>query len=110
MTRSVCPATTIAAPIDRVWALLTNPASYDDWWDATADRIVPSGPAVPGQVVYAHASFLGIPRPSLPITVEHIDPAKHRIDLTARRPLGITSHNHLACAVVTEDTTWLQFG
>lgn len=110
MTQSVCPAATIAAPLDTVWALITNAAVYDSWWDATADRIVPEGPAVPGQVVYAHASLLGIIHPTVTVTVERVDAEKHRIDLTTRLPLGITAHNHLACAAVAQDTTWLQFG
>lgn len=44
------------------------------------------------------------------VTVEQVDPAKHRIDLTTRLPLGITVHNHIVCAPSTQDTTWLQFG
>lgn len=34
MSMSVCPIAVVAAPIERVWALLANPSSYDLWWDA----------------------------------------------------------------------------
>ena len=59
MTVSVCPIAVIAAPLERVWALLENPSSYDLWWDAQTDAIVPEGPATPGQTVYAHTSACG---------------------------------------------------
>ncbi len=110
MTKSVCPTANIAAPIECVWALLATPASYSDWWDATTERIVPDGPAAPGQIIYAGADALGLLHLPVIVTVEHVDAAKHHIDLTTRLPLGITAHNHLACAPITEDTIWLQFG
>lgn len=110
MTKSVCPTDTIAAPIERVWALLTTPASYSDWWDATTERVVPDGPAAPGQIVYAGAHALGLLRLPVTVTVGQVDAATHRIDLTTRLPLGITVHNHIACASIAKDTTWLQFG
>ena len=98
MTKSVCPAASIAAPIGRVWALLTTPASYGDWWDAITERIVPDGPATPCQIVYARAHALGLLHPPVTVTVEQVDTAHHRIDLTTCLPLGITA-----------DTIWLQF-
>ena len=54
MSVSVCPIAIVAAPLEDVWALLTNPSSYDVWWDAQTDAIVPEGPAQPCQTVYAH--------------------------------------------------------
>lgn len=109
MTKSVCPTTNVAAPIERVWALLTTPSSYGDWWDATTERIVPGGRAAPGQVVYAVVHALGLRLP-VTVTVEEVDASRHSIELTTRLPLGITVHNHITCSPVTEDTTWLQFG
>ncbi|HEX8032281.1 MAG TPA: SRPBCC family protein [Ktedonobacterales bacterium] len=110
MTKSVCPTTSIAAPIESVWALLTTPASYGDWWDATTERIVPDGPAAPGQIVYARAHALGMLHLPVTVTVKHVDAANHSIKLTTCLPLGITVHNHIACAPVAKDITWLQFG
>lgn len=110
MTKSVCPTTTIAAPIERIWALLTTPASYGDWWDATTERIAPTGPAVLGQIVYARAHAFALLHLSVTVTIEHVDAANHCLDLTTHLPLGITVHNHITCAPVTQDTTWLQFG
>lgn len=41
MAISTCPVAIIQAPIGKVWALLADPASYDQWWDAHTRRIVP---------------------------------------------------------------------
>ncbi|MGZ3583947.1 MAG: SRPBCC family protein [Ktedonobacterales bacterium] len=110
MTKSVCPTTSVAAPIERVWVLLTTPASYGDWWDATTERIVPDGPAAPGQIVYARAHALGLLHLPVTVTVEQVDAVNHCIKLTTCLPLGITVHNHITCAPVAKATTWLQFG
>jgi hypothetical protein len=51
MSLNVCPATTIAAPIEYVWELISNLTRYSEWADARIERIVPEGPAIPGQVL-----------------------------------------------------------
>jgi hypothetical protein len=56
---TACPAAIVAAPIEDVWAVLADSAAYTTWWDAQTDRIVPAGPAAPGQTVYAHTRALG---------------------------------------------------
>jgi uncharacterized protein YndB with AHSA1/START domain len=53
MAISVCPVTTVAAPVDYVWELLSDFNLYDLWWDARLERIVPEGKAAPGQIAYA---------------------------------------------------------
>jgi hypothetical protein len=109
MTVSVCPIAIIAAPLERVWALLANPSNYDVWWDAQTDAIVPDGPAQPGQIVYAHTYGLGR-RWKITTVVELVDAARHRIQLTTTLPLGIVAHNQLACTAVDGASTRVQFG
>ncbi len=52
MGLNVCPAAVVAAPVENVWKLLTEPALRDEWWDARTDRVVPEGSAAPGQVIH----------------------------------------------------------
>ena len=83
MRVSVCPIAVIVAPLERVWELLANPSSYDSWWDAHTDVIVPEGPDQAGQTVYAHTYALGR-RWNVTTVVEHLDaapphPALHRM-------------------------------
>ena len=109
MSVSVCPITVIAAPLERVWALLANPSSYDLWWDAQTDAIVPEGPAQPGQTVYAHTYALGR-RWNVTTVVELVDAARHRIHLTTTLPFGIVGHNQLVCTAVDDASTRVRFG
>lgn len=109
MSVSVCPIAVIAAPLERVWALLADPSSYDMWWDAQTDAIVPPGPAQPGQTVYAHTHAFGR-RWNVTTVVEQVDATRHSIQLTTALPLGIVGHNRLVCTAVDSATTRVQFG
>ncbi len=109
MPMSVCPAAIVAAPLEEVWALLVQPETYDLWWDAHTERIVPEGPATPGQVVYAWASGLG-KRWEVQAKIEEIDTRKHQIAFTTTLPLGVQAHNRLNCAALDERSCRLQFG
>ena len=40
MTVSVCPIAVVNAPPERIWALLSDPARFDLWWDAHTVTIV----------------------------------------------------------------------
>ena len=109
MTLSVCPIATVHAPIARVWALLSNPASYAEWWDARTERIEPPGPATPGQVIAASAIGMGRRWP-VTLRVVGVDDARHALDLHTKLPLGITLDNHLLCQPIGADTTRVTFG
>ena len=52
MSLTVCPVAVVAAPVESVWELLTEPALRDEWWDARTARVLPEGKASPGQVIY----------------------------------------------------------
>lgn len=109
MSVSVCPIAVVAAPLDRVWAFLSNLSSYDLWWDARTDAIAPGGPAQPGQTVYAHTYDLGWRR-NVTTVVEQVDAARHRIQLTSTLPFGIVGHNQFVCTAVDGASTRVQFG
>ncbi len=109
MSVSVCPMAVIAAPLERVWALLADPASYDLWWDAQTDAIVPEGPARPGQTVYAHTAAFGR-QWQVTTVVEEVDAARHRIRLTTTLPCGLVGHNQLVATAVDGATTRVAFG
>ena len=109
MTLSVCPIATVHAPVERVWALLADPASYAEWWDARTERIEPPGPATPGQVITASAVGLGRRWPVM-LRVVGVDETRHALDLHTALPLGITLDNHLLCQPLDADTTRVTFG
>jgi hypothetical protein len=109
MSVSVCPIAVIAAPLDRVWAMLADPSRYDLWWDAHTDVIVPQGPVQPGQTVYAHTYGFGR-RWTVTTVVEQIDAARHCIQLTTTLPLGIIGHNQLMATAVDGASTRVAFG
>ena len=109
MTVSVCPIAVVHATPERVWALLSQPASYALWWDAETRTIVPAGLAQPGQQIAATSRALGRQWP-VSITVEAVDAARHAIDLTTRLPFGITVHNHIAASPLEGGACRVSFG
>lgn len=109
MTLSVCPIATVQAPVERVWALLSDPASYAEWWNARTERIEPPGPATPGQVIAASAVGLGRRWP-VTLRVVGVDAARHALDLHTALPLGIVLDNHIRCQPLDTETTRLTFG
>ena len=109
MTISVCPIAVVQAPPERVWSLLSEPASYALWWDAETLSIVPAGPAQPGQTINAQTGALGRKWP-VRITVNAVDAARRTIDLTTRLPLGITVANHITVAPLESAASRVTFG
>jgi Polyketide cyclase / dehydrase and lipid transport len=105
----VCPADRVEAPVEVVWGLLMNPATYGDFLDLTVDRVEPTGPAVAGQ------RFVGWTRALcrrwwVDGEVVEVDPAKHRIRFRMKLPLGIISNNHLSCVRTDAASCILRFG
>jgi|SRR5579871_127070 hypothetical protein len=109
MTVSACPIATVAAPLERVWAILMSPESYSTWWDATTEHIEPPGRATPGQVISASSRALGRRWP-VTTTVNAIDHERHALDLTTTLPLGITVHNHILCQPLDGMSCRITFG
>jgi hypothetical protein len=109
MSISVCPITTIGAPVERVWSFLSEPANYALWWDAQTRRIVPEGSAQVGQKIYAQTRALGR-QWDVTVLVEGIEPTNRRIHLKTSLPVGITVHNHITCSAVEHSKSLVSFG
>jgi hypothetical protein len=106
---SVCPVATVAAPVESVWELLSEPALYDAWWDARTERIVPEGKAAPGQTLYAKTSALGR-KLDVTLRVEAVRPEKHQIQLHVVLPFGIINDITITCAAIDATSCSVQFG
>jgi uncharacterized protein YndB with AHSA1/START domain len=106
---NVCPATIVRAPVERVWALLADPAGYDRWWDAHTERIDPPGPARAGQTLHGWSRGFGRRWP-VTATIELVDPERHQIRVRTTLPLGIEARNQIACAPLDASSCRLQFG
>ncbi len=109
MSLNVCPAATVAAPIEYVWDFISNPARYGEWADVRVERIVPDGPAAPGQVVHASSRGLGKTWP-VTLTVTTIDKDKHRIQMDVSLPLGLLLHQTTICTPIDTHSCHVQFG
>jgi hypothetical protein len=94
---TLCPVAVVAAPVDSVWQLLSEPLLYDVWWDARTERIVPEGKASPGQVLFAKTSGLGREAAAVASSRDmRIAPSSARALLT---PLTAEYHHHCILAL-----------
>ncbi len=109
MSLNVCPSATVAAPIEDVWDFISDLARYGEWADACVERIVPEGPATPGQVLYANSRSLGKRWP-ITLTVTAIDPNKHRIQMDVSLPLGLLLHQTTICTPIDAHSCHVQYG
>jgi len=109
MPVNVCPASVVAAPVEVVWELLMQPETYDQWSDAHVTRIVPEGPATPGQVLSAWTIAFG-KRWDVSLEIKEVWAEKHEIVLDTGLPLGVRGLNHISCAAIDERSCRLQFG
>ena len=106
---SVCPSATIRAPIERVWELLTTPASYDTWIDGRVERADPPGPARPGQLIEVSAGAAGL-RFRVRFRVTAVDGADHVFEFDGWLPFKITMHERISMAPVGEGLVRVQYG
>lgn len=109
MSLTVCPVATVAAPLEVVWEILTQPAHYSAWADAQLQSIEPAGPAVVGQTVHFTSQALGRTWPVV-FTVEDVNPEKHQMSLHAVFPLGLQIKPHISCTSLNATTTLLRYG
>ena len=106
---NVCPITTVNAPVERVWAFLSEPANYALWWDAQTRLILPEGHAQAGQKIHAQSKALGRLW-DVSILVNGVDDSKRQIELTTVLPFGITVHNHISCTPIDHTNSRVIFG
>jgi len=106
---AICPSAVVAAPVENVWELLSEPALYDVWWNARTERIVPEGPATPGQTLYAKTSALGRTW-DVTLRVDAVNRDLHQVQLRITLPLGIVNHATITTTAIDDATSRLQFG
>ncbi len=109
MGLTVCPADTVAAPVEVVWEILIQPAYYSTWADAQLQHIEPEGPAVVGQTIHFTSRELGIKWPIV-FKVEKVNAEKHQLGLYAVLPLGLRMRPHISCTAIDATTSRLQYG
>ena len=91
-----CPTEIVNAPIDVVWALLTTPERWGDFYDIRDVRADPPGHAVVGQKCRGESG----PRIfHFAVRFEYleIDEAKHRLVVDVTLPLGMRVREDLDC-------------
>ena len=109
MGLSVCPIATVAAPIEIVWELVSNPSRWDEWADAKTERIVPEGPASPGQVVSVTSRALGRTW-CVSFRIEQVNPDKHQLLSLVTFPLWIMLHETIICTSTNATSCRVQYG
>jgi len=108
MSLNVCPAASVAAPLDVVWELI-QPAHFSEWIDGEVERIMPAGPAVVGQVVSLRSKAFSRNWQAT-LTIESIDPEAHQLGMQGTFPFGIHMIEHISCARLNEVTCRVQYG
>ncbi|HVC35029.1 MAG TPA: SRPBCC family protein [Chloroflexota bacterium] len=109
MPISTCPIAQVAAPLETVWTLLSDPSRYGEWWSARTEGIEPGGAASVGQVIHASTRALWRRWPVV-IRVLGVDASRHALVLHTALPLGIGVRNHIVCAALEGANCRLTFG
>jgi hypothetical protein len=91
-----------------VWQVISTPARYGEWVDATVVAVLPTGPAAAGQHIELITPFLGR---QLPISIDVLGvDADHRwIDLRVQLPFGVTNDEHLTLSEWKAGGTLVRF-
>ncbi|MBV9688751.1 MAG: SRPBCC family protein [Ktedonobacteraceae bacterium] len=109
MGLNVCPAAIVAAPIEIVWALVSNPSRWDEWADVKTVRIVPEGLASPGQMIYVTSRALGRTW-HISFKIEQVNPDKHQLRSLVALPLGMRLYDSIICTPIGARSCRVQYG
>lgn len=110
MAVSVCPMDVVAAPLEEVWAILMDSASYGEWSDLEHPTITPPGPTAPGQVLESSTSELGLTFRAR-LVVREVDAVQHRVGFDVDLiPLGIHNAASITATRVDGQTTRVAYG
>lgn len=94
-----CPTDIIAAPLDIVWKILTDPAGWDRFYDLRVHHVDPPGPAASGQRLIGESGPRWL-RLGIMFAFTRIDAIRHEMEFDGRLPLGITVHESLNCVAL----------
>jgi hypothetical protein len=91
----------VDAPVDTVWALLTDPAGWSSFYDLRVTRVEPPGPARVGQRVFGESGprWLHL---VVTLTYTAIDVSERSLRLEIQMPLGITVREELSCSPISD--------
>jgi hypothetical protein len=102
MSYASCPTAIVNAPVDIVWALLTDPAGWGHVFDVRINSVAPPGPAVAGQKIAGETG----PRLfhlKLAFLVIEPDAERHRLVMDIKLPFGIAVREDLKCTPIDAD-------
>jgi len=108
MGLSVCPAATVAAPAEVVWALVSRAARWDDWIDGRVERAEP-GPLAAGQTVTVLAPALGRTWRATFVIVE-VDAPRGVLAMRVAFPLGMTLRERVRVRPLDSATCRVEYG
>lgn len=104
MGLSVCPFAIVAAPVEIVWANLTEWERYSEWADVRVKRAEPEGPAAAGQTV--HFTGMGL---RFTFKIEAVDLASHQLDVHVFFPLGLQEKPRIVCTPIDATSCRVQY-
>jgi len=109
MSFTVCPAATVAAPVEVVWENLVHWEHYAEWADVMVERSEPEGPATAGQTIYFMGKALGRTWHFI-FKVEEVNHERHQLGLHVFFPFGLQEKPHIACSPIDATTCHVQYG
>ncbi len=109
MSLTVCPVATVAAPVELVWANLTQWERYSEWANVYVERMEPEGLAAVGQTIHFYGKALGLTLRFM-FKIEEVNPEKHQLGLHAYFPLGLEEVPHISCFPIDATTCRVQYG
>ena len=101
MKVSSCPSEIVDAPVETVWALLTEPAGWSSFYDLRVIRVEPPGRARVGQRIFGESGPRWL---HLTVTLAYtaIDVSQRSLRLEVQMPLGIAVREELSCSPINE--------
>jgi hypothetical protein len=95
MGLNTCPAAIVAAPVEKVWALLSDPIRIGAWADAEIERVEPPGPTSPGQTIYLTSKELGRTW-HITFKIAMVNHERHQLHMHVTLPLDMHLEEHLS--------------
>jgi hypothetical protein len=102
MNYTSCPTRVVNAPVELVWALLTRPEGWGDFYKVRITALDPAGPAAVGQTVFAESGprFLHL---KIEFRFMQVDALNYRLGFDARFPFGITVRENMTCVLLGQE-------